>query len=221
MKNKLIEIGIPRDKIIYIDLGINNSNLKNIQKAKSKQIRFAFIGSTSIHKGIQILIDGFNNIKDASLDIYGFISEENRKKYIKLIKNRNINFRGSFKYNEAWKIFAKVDILIVPSICMENSPLTIKEAFSSRTPVIASNVGGLSEMVEDGKTGLLFKMGDSKDLFEKIRYFIDNSSEIERMGKEIHRVKTIDKHAIEMDNIYRNLLKKYKIVKKIFEIKIK
>jgi len=78
----------------------------------------------------------------------------------------------------------------------------------SKTPVIASDIGGLSEMVQDGETGLLFKAGDSRDLFKKIRYFIDNPIEIERMSKKIKKVKTIEENAKEMEAIYRELILK-------------
>ena len=91
---------------------------------------------------------------------------------------------------------------------MENSPLTIREAFMSKTPVIASDIGGLSEMVQDGETGLLFKAGDSRDLFKKIRYFIDNPIEVERISKKIKKVKTIEENAKEMEAIYRELILK-------------
>ena len=208
LKNKLIKSGIQMKKIFHIDSGINISYLKNIQKTKSKQIRFTFIGSVSVHKGIEILIEAFNDIKDASLDIYGFISEENKKRYLKLIKNKHIHFMNSFKHNEIGNIFSKTDILIVPSICMENSPLTIREAFMSKTPVIASDIGGLSEMIQDGETGLIFKVGSSKDLFKKIRYFINNPIEVERMSKKIKKVKTIKENANEMEAIYKDLILK-------------
>lgn len=210
LKNELIENGIQARKVFHIDSGVNNRFLTNIQKTKSKEIRFAFIGSVSVHKGIEILIKTFNDIKDASLDIYGFVSEENKKRYLKLIKNKHIHFMNSFKYNEIGNIFSKTDILIVPSICMENSPLTIREAFMSKTPVIASDIGGLSEMIQDGETGLLFKASDSRDLFKKIRYFIDNPIEVERMSKKIKKVKTIEENAKEMEIIYKDLIKKYK-----------
>jgi len=208
LKSKFVENGLPTKKVVYVDSGIDNSNLKNIQKTKSKQIRFAFIGSVSIHKGIKILIESFDTIKDAVLEIYGFTSEESKKKYMNLAKNKNVHFMGSFKHDEIGKIFSKIDILIMPSICMENSPLTIREAFASKTPVIASDIGGLSEMIQDSETGLLFKAGDSRDLFKKIRYFINNPVEVKKMSKGIKKVKTIEENSNEMEIIYKDLILK-------------
>jgi len=203
LKNKLIEYGILKNKLIYLDLGIDDINFNNVKKTISKKIRFAFIGPVVSYKGIQVLLNAFDNIKDATLDIYGPVINSKFKKFI---KNKSIKFKGKFNHQELVEIFSNIDILIVPSICMENSPLVVREAFATKTPVVASDIGGLSEMVQNGKTGLLFKVGDSRDLFEKIRYFIDNPSEIKRMSREIKSIKTIKENASEIDVIYRHLI---------------
>lgn len=77
-------------------------------------------------------------------------------------------------------------------------------------PVITSDIDGMRELVEDGKTGLLFKMRDSKDLYlyKKRTHLVDDPSELERMGKQIKSMKTTRENAIEMENIYDNLMKK-------------
>ncbi len=206
--DKLVEHGVPKDKMICLDSGIADAVIRDIQKTSSKQLRFAFIGPLVPSKGIQVLIEAFNNIENATLDIYGPLWEDMKRIYMKLIKNKNIKLKGEFKHEEVQGVFSNIDILIVPSVCMENSPLTIREAFVTKIPVIASNIGGLPEMVQDGKTGLLFKVGDSKDLFEKIMYFIDNPGELKRMSGEIGPVKTIEKNAAEIETIYENLISK-------------
>lgn len=205
--DKLVERGVPEDKMACLDLGITGTVSEHIQKTPSKQLRFAFIGLIAPSKGIQVLIEAFNHIENATLDIHGPLGED-RRKYMKLIKNENIKLKGEFKHEEVQKVFSNIDILIIPSVCMENSPLTIREAFATKTPVIASNIGGLPEMVQDGKTGLIFEVGDAKDLFEKIRYFIANPSEVKRMSREIRPVKTIGENAIEMETIYKDLINK-------------
>lgn len=208
LRDKLIEHGVPKDKLVYINSGIDIAPFRNISKTPSNQLRFAFIGHVALHKGIHILIDAFNNIEDATLAIYGAGSEKVKKEYMKSIKNENIQFKGEIEHEEVSRIFSDIDVLIVPSVCAENSPLTIREAFAARTPVIASDIGGLPELVQDGKTGLLFKIGDPKDLLEKIMYFIDNPGEVKRMSNEIGPVKTIEENAAEMETIYKELINK-------------
>lgn len=60
--------------------------------------------------------------------------------------------------------------LVFPSVWYEGFPLSIVEAFAAGTPVIASRLGGMLEMIAEGKTGLLFHPGDADDLAHKIRW---------------------------------------------------
>ncbi len=74
-------------------------------------------------------------------------------------------------------------VLIVPSLCLEQLPTTILEAFSCGLPVIASRLGAQGHLVEDGVTGLLFKAGDPADLAAKIAWAASHGAEMRRMGR--------------------------------------
>jgi glycosyltransferase involved in cell wall biosynthesis len=78
-------------------------------------------------------------------------------------------------------------VLIFPSICYENAPLTILEAFACGVPVIASNLGSIPEFVEDHRTGLLFRPGDSEDLAQKVRWAFDNPERMQEMRAAARR----------------------------------
>ncbi|MDP6445916.1 MAG: glycosyltransferase family 4 protein [Pirellulaceae bacterium] len=69
------------------------------------------------------------------------------------------------------------------SVCFEMCPLTIMEAMSHGVPVIASRIGGLGELVDDGRTGLLFEPGDAADLAKQVRRLWDNPAECQAMGR--------------------------------------
>ena len=97
-------------------------------------------------------------------------------------------------------------MLVVPSIWHENSPLTIHEAFMACVPVITSNIGGMAELVQDGVNGLLFQVGDSKDLAKRIQMVIDATGLIERLRKNIKPVIPIENPALEIREIYRSLV---------------
>jgi glycosyltransferase involved in cell wall biosynthesis len=72
--------------------------------------------------------------------------------------------------------------LVLPSVCYENFPRTLVEAFASGLPVIASNIGALRELVDDGVTGLLFEAGDAADLARRMRWAQANPQRMARMG---------------------------------------
>lgn len=75
-----------------------------------------------------------------------------------------ITFAGAYGEDEAARVFAEMDVLIVPSTWYENTPFVVLEAFAAGLPVIASDLGGLAEVVHDGNNGLLFRAGDADSL---------------------------------------------------------
>ena len=78
--------------------------------------------------------------------------------------------------------------------------------FMAHIPVITSNIGGMAELVQDGVNGLLFQVGDSKDLTKKMQMVIDDPGLIERLRKNIRPVIPIENHALEIREIYRSLV---------------
>jgi len=214
LRKKFIDFGIPENKIVYLTYGFHSDNLKKFEKSLSNKIRFGFVGNLLPAKGVHILIESFNKIKNdnAELRIYGGVSSykgilANYLKYLKKItKNKNIRFMGSFENDKIANIFAEIDILVVPSIWYENSPLVIQEAFIARTPVIASRIGGIPELVNDGMNGLLFNPGDANDLKEKMQYIIQNKGAIEKFIEYMPGIKSIEENAKEIEEIYSKLI---------------
>ncbi len=87
-----------------------------------------------------------------------------------------VELLGSLKELECDVIISRSRFIIVPSVCYENFPTVIVKAFSSGIPVIGSNQGSIKEIIEDGKTGLLFDPEDNNDLINKIeKLFLDES----------------------------------------------
>lgn len=113
---------------------------------------------------------------------------------------------GHFNNNMISKIFSEIDILIVPSIWPENSPLVIQEAFLARTPVIASDIGGVPELITHNVNGLLFRANDSADLYNKVELIINNPDYVENLRQNISAVKTIEENAEELEKIYSRLI---------------
>jgi len=212
LKDKFTEFGIRPDKIKVMRNGLNAGLFQDIQKTMSDKIRFAFIGTILPAKGVDVLIKAFNRVKrsNAELKIYGdlrsYAGFEHYSSYLKsIIKNKNIKLMGGFDHSKISGIFKEIDVLVVPSIWHENSPLVISEAFLSNTFVIASNIGGIPELVKDGFNGFLFKPGDVSDLREKIEYVLNNADIAIGLRKNITNVKTIEENAKEIEDICDNL----------------
>jgi glycosyltransferase involved in cell wall biosynthesis len=96
--------------------------------------------------------------------------------------NANIEFAGRVAPQDAQKMMAEARAVVVPSEWYENQPMVILEAFAQRTPVIASDIGGNPELVQEGETGLLHKAGSVGSLADKLRWAATHNVELEQMG---------------------------------------
>ncbi|MDU7198518.1 glycosyltransferase [Phytobacter diazotrophicus] len=178
MVDLFLRYGVNSRLIHEINFGIDidrkniNLPLKNLEAGKC--IRLGFIGTLAPHKGCHIAIDAVKSLPDgfASLTIYG--SGADFPEYVKsleesIIPNDNIKFCGTFPNKDIFTIFESIDVLIVPSVWFENTPLVIYSAQASNCPVIGSDLPGISAVIKHGINGLLFKAGDSDDLSKKIK----------------------------------------------------
>lgn len=219
IRNRFIEFGLPKEKIEIFRFGFNNNLFLNHQKFSADRIRFAFIGTLLPAKGLHTLINAFNRIdtKKADLKIYAKLRtyagfEDYLPNLKKIVKNRNIKFMDEFDHTDIARIFHEIDILVVPSLWYENSPLVIQEAFLFRTPVLASDIGGIPELVKDSINGFLFKAGDIEDLQEKLQYIIGNPDVISKFQENISMPKSMEDHAREIEELYTLLINKDNVI---------
>ncbi|MCK5459528.1 glycosyltransferase, partial [Candidatus Parcubacteria bacterium] len=98
--------------------------------------------------------------------------------------NSKIIFKGKIPNSELSAFFSQADILIMPSLCYENSPTVISESFSCGLPVLAAKIGGSAELIEEGENGYTFIAGDKNDLTQKMKYCIRNKNKIYQLRKK-------------------------------------
>ncbi|OQB30070.1 MAG: Glycogen synthase [Bacteroidetes bacterium ADurb.Bin174] len=133
--------------------------------AQNERKYFLYFGRLSHEKGLHCLIEAFHRMPDYPLKIVGTGPEEEELiDYVRKNKIENIEFVG-FKTGVALKKFiSEAAFVIVPSEWYENNPMTIIEAYSMGVPVIGANIGGIPEILPDGKTGFLFAPKDAESL---------------------------------------------------------
>ena len=103
-----------------------------------------------------------------------------------------VTFHGSTPHDRIGEALGAIDVLVVPSIWPENSPFVVQEALRAGVPVVASRIGGLPEVVADGRNGLLFCPGDVEDLARTLSRFIDEPSLLRTLRDGIRPVPTIE-----------------------------
>jgi glycosyltransferase involved in cell wall biosynthesis/SAM-dependent methyltransferase len=182
VENFIIKKGIPKIKSIVHYWGINLDYFRqNYNIPKTSDLRIGYIGAISYEKGVHELIDAFNSLTQgtAELKIYGY----GKEKYLnelkeKTSKNSRIKFKGGYDHKDISKILSEIDILVIPSIWNEAYGLVLLEGLAAKIPVIASDVGGISERIVDGINGFLYDSPRSFNLAEKLRFVIKNYKEI-------------------------------------------
>lgn len=164
--------GVPAHQFMVKANSIQDLSFDVEQK---RQSHFLFIGRLVEEKGIEVVLAAFANTP-YQLVIYGYGPLEQKVKTF-AEKHPNIQFKGALAAALVPDEMRKCSALIFPSTWFEGMPITLLEAFSTGTPVIASNLGAMSTMVEDQVNGLHFEAGNSSDLAQKIAYWYDLSDD--------------------------------------------
>jgi glycosyltransferase involved in cell wall biosynthesis len=160
--------------------GTGISDFRNYDR-KDGQVIFGFVGMLAPIKGIEYLLRRFSAVplKDAKLNIYGSgITGDYERRLMDKHASENIRFMGHRKPDE---IYGEIDVLIIPSLCDDAFPRVLIESYSNGVPVIATILGGASEMVEEGRTGFTFDPSVDGDLEKKIAFFIEGKNISTRM----------------------------------------
>lgn len=189
------------------------------KKVRASQIRFGYIGQIIPIKGVDLLISAFQSAQlgdQAKLSIYGDLDANPGyvAKLQALSQNweDRVTFCGHVPHSQLGEIFADIDMLVVPSQWAENNPRVVQEAFASKTPVIASNVGGISEFVKHEVNGLLFECGDGTDLAGQLQHIVNEPVMLDRLRSNVPRVKTMAEEIDDLEQIYEELVTKYQQV---------
>ena len=143
-----------------------------------KERCYLYLGRLSNEKGIKTLIDVFRKKSHLCLKIVGTgIAEDELKEYVRKLGLSNIEFLGFVSGEKLLNIVSAARFTMVPSEWYENNPLSIIESLALGTPVIGSDIGGLPELIVEGKNGFLHNPKDELSLKEALKRAEDLSTE--------------------------------------------
>ncbi|MFQ5706569.1 MAG: glycosyltransferase family 4 protein [bacterium] len=144
-----------------------------------------YLGRLAQEKGVLTLLKAMQQVKDTELVIIGDGPERKRLQDYALRQDlQHVQFVGSKGGEELRRLVQNCKFLIVPSEWYDNSPLVIYEAFAYGKPVIGSQLGGIPELIDDGKNGLIFQAGNVDELAEKISALASDSDLISAFGRQ-------------------------------------
>jgi glycosyltransferase involved in cell wall biosynthesis len=150
-------------------------------------VRLGYIGQLAPHKGVHLLADALRGLdREAfTLDIFG--SEAQDSAYSAMLRGRceglSVAFKGSFPVETLADVLARLDVIVIPSTWYENSPLILLQALATHTPVVISDVAGMTEFLQPGVNGFAFRRGDAGALAQALRRFIDEPGLAPRMSQ--------------------------------------
>ncbi len=179
---KMREAGVPESKLFVRPNFVRAPDLAEDQKTTNHYA--LFMGRLSSEKGCWTLIHAFEKLPQVPLKILGTgPMEQELRDYIRAKGIQNIEMLGFKSGAEKWETLRNALCLVMPSEWYENFPVTALEAFMACKPVIASRMGGLPYIVEEGKSGLLFEAGKASELAQRVQDLVDRPEEAARMGE--------------------------------------
>jgi glycosyltransferase involved in cell wall biosynthesis len=216
MRDLLLANGIGEGKIGVSHYGIDVSKISELPRNRNlpPPLRVGFIGTLAPHKGCDILVRAFKTLPqrlDATLTIYGNL--ERFESFVQRLRglaegDERITFAGPFQREKVGRVLMELDTLVVPSRWYENQPGVILEAFAAGMPVVATDLGGMSEFVKHEENGLLFERENVEDLARQLRRLGEEPGLLERLRAGIGPVKTVGENVDELEELYNALLVK-------------
>ena len=164
------------------------------------KIRLFFAGQLEKHKGLMQLLQAVSEMDD-SIELH-IAGEGSLADYIadRSQRDKRIVHHGFVSFEHLVKLLDMCDATVVPSLCYENSPTVIYESLQAGVPVIASNIGGVGELVRDGENGFLIEPGNVEELKQaiiklkdRLEEFQANATELRHQMKQFSLAKYVDK----------------------------
>lgn len=206
MLDKMREWGEPPGKLEYLP---NPVDVPEATPAERCTGPLVYIGRLYPEKGIDVLVRAVANTPGARLDVVGdgVMRKSLEDLTSDLRATDRIRFLGFKTGQELTDIRNTARALCVPSVWYENAPLTVLEAMASGLPIIASNIGGLPELVEDGVSGFLVKTGNVDAWMEAVQqmdaFSVEQRREMGDAGRAfVSSNMNWEKHLTELERIY-------------------
>jgi glycosyltransferase involved in cell wall biosynthesis len=174
---------------------VSSTGSVNERSGMPARVRFGFLGQLSPAKGVHLLLRAFAGVRapagGVTLSVHGAPNASAR--YLRRIermagRDGRVRLSGRYDRSQLESLLREIDVLVVPSTWHENAPLVVVEAFSAGRPVIGSDVGGIAELVQHEKNGLLFRREDAGDLRHQMQRIVDDPALLQKLRGGIPRV---------------------------------
>lgn len=176
LAERYVAWGVPADRMSVIENLIPPALLGSAAERARRPgpLKVGYFGQISGLKGVDVLLDAADLLEEAqeagvSIEVFGDYRgqpDEFQARFLERAAKvgRNVTIRGAYEPDRVDALMRGVDLVVVPSVWWENSPVVIEEALRNRRPVVCSDIGGMAEKVRDGLDGFHFPVGDAMAL---------------------------------------------------------
>jgi glycosyltransferase involved in cell wall biosynthesis len=205
--DEFCRLGLPRDRVQVSDYGFRRTTGQRRDRREHRTtLVIGFVGTLVWHKGVHVLIEAARRLRgNFEVRIYGDprIFPDYVASLRKAAAGLPVFFQNGFDRESVADVYGALDLLVVPSLWPENSPLVIHEAFMHGVPVVGARVGGVPELVTHDRNGLLYDAFDVESLASSLQHSIDDVGSVARWSEAVPAVKSIEQDAGEWEERYR------------------
>jgi glycosyltransferase involved in cell wall biosynthesis len=208
---------VDTSRVVVSNLGIDLAPFRQpLPPRTDGALRIGFIGQLVRHKGVHLLVQAFRALAShgRSVELHLFGHPDADPAYTRRLRelagdDPRIHFRGRFENDRVNQVLGSLDVTVTPSLWYENSPLVVLESRAAGVPVVTADAGGMAELVEDGVTGLHFKIGDAADLAAVLQRIVDQPQLLERLkrGAAAHPPRDVDDEVNGLVELYGCVMK--------------
>lgn len=203
------QFGVAPDRIEVSDYGFAPPSSEIApDRTCDGALRIGFVGTLVWHKGVHVLVEAARGLQGSfEIQIHGDpnVFPEYVVALERAAAGNRVRFAGGFDRDRVHDIYRGIDVLVVPSLWPENSPLVVHEAFMHRLPVVAARTGGIPELVKHEVNGLLYDAFSEVALRAALERLINDRVLAERLGARAPAVKSIAQDAREWHERYQQL----------------
>ena len=164
-----------------------------------------FVGRLTEEKGVRTLLQAWRRVHGLPLKIVGDGSLRNELESMASKDRLEVDFLGSLKHTEVLRIVGRALLQIIPSECYEGFPMVVLEAYACGTPIVASRIGSLDELVAEGETGRKFQAADPNDLAMTVTNLVHERDLLTGMRTKCREIFENNYSAARSEELLRNI----------------
>lgn len=214
---RFVDHGVPWERMRVIPYGIKTGSFGpgGVRGPRHGRCRivFGYIGYWGMHKGVEFLVRAIRHLRwrhRCEVRIAG-VGDPPYVAYLRTLSRdldvgNVVRFMDRIPHDRVAQWYGEIDALVLPAIWPENEPVTVLEAMAAGRPVIASAVGGLTEMIQDGKTGLLVPPADAVALAKAMDRLIEDPTLRSQLGcqaaQSVRRMASMADHIQAVERVH-------------------